>query len=124
MEKAKVLVNHGALTFGPMVEKITGVDGNPHDATLQLLDIRTDSIKVGFWKGSSGTFTVERNGFHEIVLILSGSGVLISENGIEVSHQAGDLVHIPAGWKGIWRVDEEIVKLYIGAFLEQSPFLK
>ncbi|MGB3414732.1 MAG: cupin domain-containing protein [Microbacteriaceae bacterium] len=98
-----------------MIEKITGIEGNPTDAFLGYLDLPLKEIKVGFWKGSTGTFTVERDGFHEIVLILTGSGLLVSEEGVETPHQAGDLVHIPEGWKGTWRVDEEITKIFISA---------
>ncbi|MBL3687920.1 DUF861 domain-containing protein [Leucobacter zeae] len=69
-------------------------------------------IDTGLWECTPGDFTAERNGYTEICTILSGR-VTIEVDGEEPEEFGpGDVMVMPSGWRGVWRVHEPLRKHY------------
>lgn len=93
--------------------KQTTIAGHPCDAT-EAAWARTDSkVTAGIWECTPGVFKTAREGTDEIVYIVSGSGVLISDGGHASAHSAGDVVVIPNGFSGEWHIKETLRKVYV-----------
>ena len=111
--QATVLRSIDALTFPELVAKATAVNGtSPADASDNAFSVAASNVDLGFWECSPGSFATSRIGVNEVVLILEGSGTLVSESGDRVDHKVGDLVLIPDGWKGVWEIHEQFRKYY------------
>ena len=71
-----------------------------------------DKIDTGLWECTSGVFTAERNGYTEICTILTGRVTIEVEGDEPEEFGPGDVMVIPSGWKGTWRVHEPLRKHY------------
>ncbi|RGE21934.1 cupin domain-containing protein [Leucobacter sp. wl10] len=111
--QARILRSLDSLSLPLPALKPTAVDGAPRDATDNALSIDADSVDLGFWECSPGSFATARNGVNEVVLILEGSGTLVSDSGERLNHRTGDLVLIPDGWSGVWEIHEHLKKYYV-----------
>lgn len=69
-------------------------------------------IGTGLWECSPGDFTAERNGYTEICTILSGRVTIEVEGEGPEEFGPGDVMVMPSGWKGVWRVHEPLRKHY------------
>ncbi|WP_336652645.1 MULTISPECIES: cupin domain-containing protein [unclassified Leucobacter] len=69
-------------------------------------------IDTGLWECTPGDFTAERNGYTEICTILSGRVTLEVEGQQPEEFGPGDVMVMPSGWKGVWRVHEPLRKHY------------
>lgn len=99
--------------LGPHTAKPTSLDGEQTEATLPVWSGGTGGgIETGLWECTPGVFTAERNGYTEICTILSGR-VIIEVDGAEPEEFGpGDIMVMPSGWKGTWRVLEPVRKHY------------
>ncbi|MGQ3383164.1 cupin domain-containing protein [Glutamicibacter sp. TV12E] len=112
--QAQVLHNAKNASLADLVPKPTAVNGTtPADATDQLASLQASAVDIGFWTCSAGEFATARHGVNELILVLEGSGTLISEAGERTDHVAGDVVLIPDGWSGTWQIHEQFTKQYI-----------
>lgn len=67
-------------------------------------------IETGLWECSAGDFTAERVGYTEICTILAGR-VTVEVAGAEPQDFGpGDVMVMPSGWVGTWRVHEPLRK--------------
>lgn len=112
--QATLLRSLDALSLSAPVAKPTAVNGtSPADATDSVSSLAASSVDLGFWECSPGSFKTARNGVNEVVLILEGSGTLVSDTGDRLDHKAGDLVLLPDGWSGVWEIHEQFRKYYV-----------
>jgi uncharacterized cupin superfamily protein len=69
------------------------------------------AAKVGVWEMTPGTVTdVEVD---EVCFILSGTGMVIFEDGAEIALQPGSTIRLHAGDNTTWVVHETLRKIYI-----------
>lgn len=99
-----------ALDLGPHTAKPTSIEGEQTEASLTVW--QDGKIDTGLWECTPGVFTAERNGYTEICTILSGRVVLEVEGKDPEEFGPGDVMVMPSGWKGIWRVLEPLRKHY------------
>ncbi|WP_449283085.1 cupin domain-containing protein [Leucobacter sp.] len=69
-------------------------------------------IDTGLWECTPGDFTAERNGYTEICTILSGRVTIEVDGQDPEEFGPGDVMVMPSGWKGVWRVHEPLRKHY------------
>lgn len=101
----------GTAGLGQHAPKATATTEGMSEASLEVWS--ADSLDVGVWEATPGSFTAFRDNYHEVCQILSGSVTITSEGGDPVRVGAGDTVVMPAGWKGLWEVHETIRKTYV-----------
>ncbi|WP_170184065.1 cupin domain-containing protein [Glutamicibacter uratoxydans] len=112
--QARVLRNVENASLAQLVLKPTAVNGTePSDAVDNVATMDASKIDLGFWACSPGVFKTARTGVNEIILVLQGSGTLVSDQGERVDHSVGDLVLIPDGWSGFWEIHEHFKKHYV-----------
>ncbi|WP_313810576.1 aldehyde dehydrogenase family protein [Glutamicibacter sp.] len=116
--RATVLRNLQNASLSDLVLKPTAVDGTtPSDATDNVISLDAVKVDIGFWACSPGVFETARQGVNEVILVLEGSGTLVSEDGHRAAHGVGDIVVIPNGFRGTWHIHEQFKKQYITASL-------
>ncbi|UOR02139.1 cupin domain-containing protein [Leucobacter allii] len=69
-------------------------------------------IETGLWECTPGVFTAAREGYTEICTILSGRVTLEVEGEDPEEFGPGDVMVMPSGWTGVWRVHEPLRKHY------------
>lgn len=84
-------------------------DGLTEAASSVWTDGRIDT---GLWECTPGVFTAERNGYTEICTILSGRVIIEVEGQSPEEFGPGDVMVMPSGWEGVWRVLEPLRKHY------------
>lgn len=67
-------------------------------------------INTGLWECTPGDFTAERLGYTEICTILSGRVTVEAEGQQPEEFGPGDVMVMPSGWTGVWRVHEPLRK--------------
>ena len=114
MPQVQILRNVENVNLADLVLKPNALEGStPSDATDNAITLQASMVDIGFWACSPGVFTTSRRGVNEVILVLEGSGTLVSEHGHRVDHKTGDMVLIPNGWSGTWEIHEEFKKQYI-----------
>ncbi|MFJ6415282.1 cupin domain-containing protein [Paeniglutamicibacter sp. NPDC091659] len=101
----------GTAELGAFAPKATALTEGLQEASREIWS--ADSLEVGVWEATPGTFTAFRDEYHEVCQILSGSVTITSEGGCGVLVGAGDTVVMPAGWKGLWEIHETVRKTYV-----------
>ena len=99
-----------AADLGPHAPKPTSIDGAQTEAALSVW--ATDRIDTGLWECTPGVFTAERVGYSEICTILSGRVTIEVEGAAPEDFGPGDVMVMPSGWRGTWRVHEPLRKHY------------
>jgi len=115
MSVIRTISAHGtrAANLGPHAPKPTSVEGEQTEATLSVWSGgRSGKIDTGLWECTPGVFTAERMGYTEICTILSGRVTLEVEGAEPEEFGPGDVMVMPSGWKGVWRVHEPLRKHY------------
>lgn len=113
METVLICKGAGDLSLGVKLAKPTTTAGSPCDVTREVWEKADSRVRAGIWECTPGVFRTSREGADEIVYILSGSGVLVSDEGHASSHSAGDVVVIPDGFSGEWHIEETLRKVYV-----------
>ncbi len=95
--------------FTPVApERVTG--GSP--STRLAETIAGDSFKSGLWEVTPGRFSTAPRGFDEVIHIISGEGVLRSDDGTEVALRPGVSFLMEDGFIGEWEIREQLQKFY------------
>ncbi|WNG88035.1 cupin domain-containing protein [Mycobacterium sp. ITM-2016-00317] len=95
--------------FEPVApERVTG----GHPTTRLAEGVAGDTLKSGFWEVTPGRFTTAPKGFDEVIHIVSGKGVLRSEDGSSVDLSPGVSFLMEDGFVGEWEIVEPLRKFY------------
>ncbi|GKY95465.1 hypothetical protein MPSEU_000508100 [Mayamaea pseudoterrestris] len=87
-------------------------NGNPHDATRELVSIG-ETLSTGSWWCSKGGWpSPAQRVSTEVFFVLSGRGCVTDTDGQPHEFKAGDTVVLPKGWSGRWDVLEDLHKIW------------
>jgi hypothetical protein len=90
------------------------VNGNPQRTTWNHFTNRSGEMFAGVWASEVGSWRIEMGETEdEYFYVIEGSGAIIEENGERRSFTVGDVVIIPAGFKGIFEVSTPLKKHYV-----------
>ena len=90
------------------------VNGNPQRTTWNHFTNRSGEVFAGVWASEVGSWRIEMGETEdEYFYVIEGSGAIIEENGERRSFTVGDVVIIPAGFKGIFEVSTPLKKHYV-----------
>ena len=90
------------------------VNGNPQRTTWNHFTNRSGEMFAGVWASEVGSWRIEMGETEdEYFYVIEGSGAIIEENGERRSFTVGDVVIIPAGFKGIFEVSTALKKHYV-----------
>ena len=87
------------------------VSGSPQQTVANAYSDPGNAFHCGVWEGDVGSWRVAYTEY-EFCHVLAGLIRLHSDDGSEVTLQAGDSFVIPAGFAGLWEVLEPARKLY------------
>jgi uncharacterized cupin superfamily protein len=100
--------------IGAFSPKPTSTTAGQVEASAELWASADGSTKIGLWECTPGHFTADRTQMGEYCHIISGSASVTNHDGSGTKKiGAGDLLVLPAGWKGEWVIHDHIRKLYI-----------
>lgn len=85
--------------------------GTPRVGHISAYDQPEKGIYMGQWASEPGAWTIAYTE-DELVVILSGRGELLSDDGSVFAYKAGDAFVIPSGFKGQWVTLEDTRKIY------------
>ncbi len=86
-------------------------EGSP-TMTTWLEYVSTDGkLLTGYWEATPGTYRVIYNA-DEMVHMFEGKATLKDDNGESVSYIAGDSFVVKAGFKGIWKTEQTVRKIF------------
>ena len=97
-----------AADLGAHAPKPTSLTPSQTEAAISVWG--TGRIDTGLWECTPGDFTAERNGYTEICTILSGRVTIEVEGAEPEEFGPGDVMVMPSGWTGTWRVHEPLRK--------------
>lgn len=106
---------HGALTadIGSHAAKPTALtDGLTEASRTVWAGGPEQRIDTGLWECGVGDFSAERLGYTEICTILSGRVTIEVDGQEDEEFGPGDIMVMPSGWRGIWRVHAPLRKHY------------
>jgi len=66
---------------------------------------------TGFWEATPGTYKVTYNA-DEMVHMFEGKATLTDAEGKSVTYQGGDSFLVEAGFKGTWKTEETVHKIF------------
>jgi uncharacterized cupin superfamily protein len=83
------------------------------EQSVALLSADSRNYKCGLWVCDEGEFHSSKVGVTEVSIILHGEGFLHDADGTTHPFSPGDLLFLPDGWYGIWRITASVRKWYI-----------
>ena len=101
------------LDLGPVAPKPTSIEGNQMEAAVTLASHDGGRVEIGVWECSPGRFTADRSTSAEFCHFISGLVEMTHADGRKQRLGPGDAIDLPLGWKGEWRVIEQVRKLYV-----------
>ncbi|MDO8982421.1 cupin domain-containing protein [Cypionkella sp.] len=104
------LANTPLDAFAP---KSTSIEGNQQEASIALFTSADGKVEIGVWECTPGRFTADRSASSEFCHFISGKLEMTHADGSKAQLGAGDAIALPLGWKGEWRVIEQVRKLYV-----------
>ncbi|MCW2289762.1 cupin domain-containing protein [Leucobacter luti] len=105
--------NTAAADLGAHAAKPTAVTADLTEASLTAWEGGPNNrIETGLWECTTGDFTAARIGYTEICTILSGSVTVDVAGEAPEDFGPGDVMIMPSGWTGTWRVHEPLRKHY------------
>jgi len=99
--------------IGAFSPKPTSIEGDQVEAVRSFFQSPDGSVDIGIWECTPGRFTADRSDSSEICHIISGRVELSRIDGEVRELGPGDLLVLPKGWKGEWRIRETTRKLYM-----------
>lgn len=69
-------------------------------------------LVYGLWECEPGTFTANRDGYHETATIVAGRATITAEDGTVIEAVPGTMLSTPEGWKATWVCHERIRKVF------------
>jgi uncharacterized cupin superfamily protein len=101
------------MDLGPFVAKPTSIEGNQSEASVDLWTSPDGRVALGVWECTPGRFTADRAASTEFCHFLSGRVEMTHSDGTVQAFGPGDAITLPQGWKGVWRVVEQVRKIYV-----------
>lgn len=98
----------------PITDDLAGwepIEGSPSMTTWLEYVAEDGKLLTGFWEATPGTYQVTYNA-DEMVHMFEGKATLTDQNGDSVSYSAGDSFLVEAGFKGKWRTEETVRKIF------------
>ena len=93
--------------------KPSSFEGDQQEASVALFTSADGKVEIGVWECTPGRFTADRSASSEFCHFISGRIEMTHADGSKVQLGAGDAIALPLGWKGEWRVIEQVRKLYV-----------
>ena len=93
--------------------KPTSFEGDQQEASVTLFTSADGRVEIGVWECTPGRFTADRSQSSEFCHFISGRIEMTHADGRKQQLGAGDAIALPLGWKGEWRVIEQVRKLYV-----------
>ncbi|OYU38098.1 MAG: cupin [Pseudorhodobacter sp. PARRP1] len=93
--------------------KPTSFEGDQQEASVALFTSADGRVEIGVWECTPGRFTADRSAASEFCHFITGRIEMTHADGRKVQLGAGDAIALPLGWKGEWRVIEQVRKLYV-----------
>ncbi|CAB4885888.1 unannotated protein [freshwater metagenome] len=84
--------------------------GEPKDSLHIMWE--HNGLETGVWECTPGSFGISRDGYDEVMMILSGRATMHATNGHIFTLQAGSVLLTPEGFVGYWIIEETIRKVY------------
>jgi uncharacterized protein len=97
-------------TVGPWTPRANPIAGSPEEATSVLWN--HNGVESGVWESTPGSFPLRRDGWSEVVTILSGRATIHGDDGAVMEMVPGSMYYTPNGYTGRWEVHEPIRKAY------------
>lgn len=101
------------MDLGPMKPKPTSVEGAQHEVAQALFTSPDGKVEIGVWQCTPGRFLADRSASSEFCHLIRGQVELTHADGRVQRFGPGDAFNLPLGWKGEWRVIEEVRKVYV-----------
>lgn len=102
-----------AADLGEHAPKPTATTDGLTEAAVTVWEGGTgNGINTGLWECTAGDFTATRDGYTEICTILSGRVTVEVAGEAPKEFGPGDIMVMPSGWAGTWRVHEPLRKHY------------
>lgn len=101
------------MPLGPFSPKPTSIEGNQLEASVALCSHEDGQVEIGVWECTPGRFTADRSKSAEFCHFISGKVEMTHADGHKQLLGPGDAINLPLGWKGEWRVIEQVRKLYV-----------
>lgn len=98
--------------------KASATAGNPKESAYEIWRTSDNSVEIGVWECTPGSFLATREGYDEVCYVMSGSAKITQDVGPSVVLSAGDTLVTPEGWTGEWEVLETLRKIYV---IQRSP---
>jgi uncharacterized cupin superfamily protein len=99
--------------IGAFSPKPTSIEGDQVEAARTLFQSEDGSLQIGIWECTPGRFTADRSQSSETCHIISGRVEMTRLDGETRQLGPGDLLVLPQGWVGEWRILETTRKLYV-----------
>ncbi len=93
----------------PAVERL--LEGAPVQRIWNAYSDAAGVFHAGHWSSTRGAWRI-RYTESELCVLLVGRVTLTSASGAVASFKAGDAFVVPAGFEGVWQVDEDCTKIY------------
>ena len=102
-----------SIDLGAMAPKPTTIEGNQMEAAQGLWTSPDGKTEIGVWECTPGRFTADRTNASEFCHFITGLVEITHADGTVQRFGPGDAFNLPLGWKGEWRVIEQVRKLYV-----------
>ncbi|WP_294610374.1 cupin domain-containing protein [uncultured Roseovarius sp.] len=103
-----------ALPVENFAPKPTTLTEGQLEASAPLWTSKDRLTKIGVWECTPGDFTADRSTVAEFCHIISGRATVRNHDGSGARDIGpGDLLVLPAGWKGEWTIHSHIRKLFV-----------
>ena len=98
--------------FGPPLGE--PLDGPMATARRGLWQSGDGAIRVGLWACAPGRFWTMYDGEGEFIRVMDGRLTCVEDGGPTTHLGPGDAMTFPAGWRGEWRIEGTLRKLFAG----------
>lgn len=101
------------IDVGEFRPKPTGLTGDVKEASVTLWKSPDETVSIGVWECTPGTFAATREGYSEVAHIIRGTFTLTTPDGVTTAHGPGDLIVTNEGWQGTWDISETVRKVWV-----------
>lgn len=102
-----------AMDVGAFAAKPTTIEGDQREAAVTLWASPDGRVEIGVWECTPGRFSADRSKSAEFCHFIAGQVEMTHADGSKLRLGPGDAINLPLGWKGEWRVIEQVRKLYV-----------
>ncbi len=99
--------------WGPLEPPLAEALGDPMPTRgVETWASPDEKVSTGIWECEPGPSRWHFSGNGEFIHVISGRMTCTDEAGDAVTLTAGDSMTFPPGWKGEWRIEETLRKVY------------